>query len=383
VAVRGGGHNPAGHCVLDGGVVIDLSMMRGVDVKADAKLALAQGGATWLDFDSATQAFGLVTPGGVVGSTGVAGLTFGGGIGHLTAQHGLTCDNLVGAEVVTPEGAVVRASQDEEAELLWGLRGGGGNFGVATRLEFRLHPLERVVGGRLVFIGDGVSEALRRFRDIVTGAPRDLSCSGLLELDESLEPILFIVPCYTGPAADPEELRSLRAARGLVDDGVRPRSFLGQQHLFNPAYGEDRNYWKSHFVGELPDELLDELLARMVALGRQPGQVLIESLHGAPKHADSTTGAVGVRHAAFNISAMASWRDAALDAESIGWARETAAAVEPWSVSGGYLNYMQADEPIERVRAAFGDEAFARLQALNRRYDPNNVLRRNQNIPPL
>jgi FAD/FMN-containing dehydrogenase len=383
VAVRGGGHNPAGHCVLDGGVVIDLSMMRGVDVKADAKLALAQGGATWLDFDSATQAFGLVTPGGVVGSTGVAGLTFGGGIGHLTAQHGLTCDNLVGAEVVTPEGAVVRASQDEEAELLWGLRGGGGNFGVATRLEFRLHPLERVVGGRLVFIGDGVSEALRRFRDIVTGAPRDLSCSGLLELDESLEPILFIVPCYTGPAADPEELRSLRAARGLVDDGVRPRSFLGQQHLFNPAYGEDRNYWKSHFVGELPDELLDELLARMVALGRQPGQVLIESLYGAPKHADSTTGAVGFRHAAFNISAMASWRDAALDAESIGWARETAAAVEPWSVSGGYLNYMQADEPIERVRAAFGDEAFARLQALKRRYDPNNVLRRNQNIPPL
>jgi FAD/FMN-containing dehydrogenase len=144
VAVRGGGHNPAGHCVLDGGVVIDLSMMRTVDVKAHAKIALAEGGATWLDFDSATQAFGLVTPGGVVGSTGAAGLTVGGGIGHLTAQHGLTCDNLVGAEVVTPEGAVVRASQDEEAELLWGLRGGGGNFGVATRLAFRLHRLERV-----------------------------------------------------------------------------------------------------------------------------------------------------------------------------------------------------------------------------------------------
>jgi FAD/FMN-containing dehydrogenase len=383
VAVRGGGHNPAGHCVLDGGLVIDLSMMRRVDVKADERIALAEGGATWLDFDSATQAFGLVTPGGVVGSTGVAGLTFGGGIGHLTAQHGLTCDNLAGAEVVTPEGAMVRASQYEDAELLWGLRGGGGNFGVATRLEFRLHPLERVVGGRLVYTGRGVSDALRRFRDLVTGAPCDLSCSGLLELDESLEPILFITPCYTGPDVEPEALRSLRAAPGLVDNGVRPCSFLAQQHLFNPPYGEDRNYWKSHFVGELPDELLDELLARMFALGRQPGQLLIESLHGAPKNADSNDGAVGFRQAAFNISAMASWRDAALDAESIAWARGTAAAVEPWSVSGGYLNYMQADEPIERVRAAFGDEAFGRLQALKRRYDPNNVLRRNQNIPPL
>jgi FAD/FMN-containing dehydrogenase len=383
VAVRGGGHNPAGHCVLDGGLVIDLSMMRTVDVQADAKIALAEGGATWLDFDTATQAFGLVTPGGVVGSTGVAGLTFGGGIGHLTAQHGLTCDNLVGAEVVTPEGAVVRASPDEDPELLWGLRGGGGNFGVATRLEFRLHPLERVVGGLLVFTGDGVPEAFRRFRDLATGGPLELSCSGVLELDESLEPILFIAPCYTGRDADPKELRSLRAATGLVDDSVRPRSFLAQQHVFNPPYGEDRNYWKSHFVGELPDELLDELLARMVALGRPPGQVLIESLHGASKNTDGENGAVGFRQAAFNISAMASWRDAALDAEFIGWARETAAAVEPWSVSGGYLNYMQADEPIERVRAAFGDESFGRLQALKRRYDPDNVLRRNQNIPPL
>ena len=148
VAVRGGGHNPAGHCVLDGGLVIDLSLMRTVEVDAEARIARSQGGATWLDFDTATQAHGLVTPGGVVGSTGVAGLTFGGGIGHLTAQHGLTCDNLLGAEVVTPDGSVVHAGADDDPELLWGLRGGGGNFGVATRLEFRLHPLERVVGGR-------------------------------------------------------------------------------------------------------------------------------------------------------------------------------------------------------------------------------------------
>jgi FAD/FMN-containing dehydrogenase len=323
-----------------------------------------------------------VTPGGVVGSTGVAGLTLGGGIGHLTAQHGLTCDNLVAAELVTPDGTQVRASEDENADLLWGLRGGGGNFGVATRLEFQLHPLERVLGGRLVYSGKGVSEALRGFRDLALRSPRDLSCGALLMVDESMEPLLIVAPCYTGPDAEPEELGALRAAAGLLDDGLRLHGFLGQQHVFNPPYGEERAYWKGHFVEELPDELLDELLGRMLALGRPPGQLLFESLHGAPKDGDGNGAAVGFRHAAFNISAMAGWMDPTLDEEHIQWARDTAAAIEPWSVSGGYMNYMQADEPIERVRAAFGDSAFERLQALKARYDPDNVLHRNQNIPP-
>ena len=382
VAVRGGGHNPAGHCVCDGGLVIDLSLMRRVEVDRDARIARAEGGATWLDFDTATQTFGLVTPGGVVGSTGVAGLTFGGGIGHLTAQHGLTCDNLVSAEVVTPEGTVVRAAADGDAELLWGLRGGGGNFGVATRLEFRLHRLDRVVGGRLTCAGAGVADALRRYRDLAARAPRDLSCETVLAVDETVEPILVVAPCYTGSDGNPSEVSELRSLRAVVDDGVRPRSFVSQQHLFNPPYGEERNYWKSHFVRELPDELIDALLGRMVALGRSPGQILIESLHGAPKDADTRTGALAFRDAAFNISAMAGWQDPARDDQYIQWARETAAAVEPWSVGGGYANYMQADEPIERVRAAFGDQAFGRLQTLKSRYDPNNVLHRNQNIPP-
>ena len=183
VAVRGGGHNPAGHCVLDGGLVIDLSLMRAVEVDADACLARAEGGATWLDFDAATQAHGLATPGGVVGSTGVTGLTLGGGIGHLTAQHGLTCDNLIGAELVTPDGTVVRTSAEENAELLWGLRGGGGNFGVATQVEFSLHPVEHVVGGMLLFRGDGVRDALRRYRDIAARATRDFSCEVVLAVD--------------------------------------------------------------------------------------------------------------------------------------------------------------------------------------------------------
>lgn len=381
VAVRGGGHNPAGHCVVEGGLVIDLSLLRSVEVDGDARIARAAGGSTWLDFDPATQAFGLVTPGGVVGSTGVCGLTLGGGIGHLTAQLGLTCDSLVGAELVTPAGAVVRASEDENAELLWGLRGAGGNFGVATWLEFRLHPLERVVGGALAYSGTGVGDALRRFRDVAAGSPPDLSLQASLYTDESTSPALVVLPCYTGPHSDPEELRALRSAPGLVDDGVGEHTFLEQQRVVDSAYGQNRHYWKGHFVRELPDELIDELVVR-VAVGRPHGGILIESLHGAPKDADPSTGPVGFRHAAFNVSAQAVWLDPALDEESIGWARETAAALEPWSLGGGYVNYMQADEPVERVRAAFGAESFERLQALKRRYDPDNVLRRNQNVPP-
>jgi FAD/FMN-containing dehydrogenase len=213
-------------------------------------------------------------------------------------------------------------------------------------------------------------------------SPRDLSCQAELSLDEALAPALLVAPCYTGPETDPDELRALRSAAGPGGDELRAHPFLDQQRLFNPPYGEDRHYWKSHFVRELPDELIDELLRRIVALGRPPGTVLIESLHGASKDADPTSGALGFRDAAFNVSAIATWQDPALDAQHIEWARDTAASIEPWSVSGGYINYMQADEPITRLRAAFGDEAFERLQTLKRRYDPNNVLRRNQNIAP-
>jgi FAD/FMN-containing dehydrogenase len=382
IAVRGGGHNPAGHCAVDHGLVIDLSRMRDVRVDPEKHVAVSQGGATWLDFDAATQAHGLVTPGGVVGSTGVTGLTLGGGIGHLTAQYGLTCDNLLAVELVTPAGEIVRASEDENPELLWGLRGGGGNFGVVAQAEFRLHALERVVGGRLEYEGDRVAQALRLFRDLATDGPRELSIQAQLSTDESIAPKLLLVPCYTGEEEDPDALGALRAASGLVNDSVRRQGFLEQQRIFDPGYGVDRNYWKGHFVGELPDGLIDDLLGRITALSRPPGGVLIESLHGAPKDVDRASAALGYRGAAFNVSAMASWTDPAHDEESIAWARETAAAIEPWSVSGGYANYMQADEPIERVRAAFGPDAFARLQALKSHYDSSNVLRRNPNIPP-
>jgi len=382
VAVRGGGHNPAGHCMVDGGLVIDLSLLRTVEVDQHARTAEAQGGSTWLDFDSATQVFGLVAPGGVVGSTGVCGLTLGGGIGHLTAQYGLTCDNLVGAELVSADGSVIRAGSDENPELLWGLRGGGGNFGVVTRLEFRLERLDRVVGGLVDFRGSAVADNVRRFRDLVASSPPDLSCQAIVGLDESRAPALIVAPCYTGTDTDPGELREMRSWAGLVDDGISARTFLDQQLVFDSPYGENRHYWKGHFVGELTDELIDELLDRLLSFGRPPVHVLIESLHGAPKAADPALGLVAYRDAAFNVSAMAVWADADEDDQHIAWARETAAAIEPWSLGGGYANYMQADEPLERIRAAFGEDAFERLQALKRRYDPKNVLRRNQNIPP-
>jgi FAD/FMN-containing dehydrogenase len=383
VAVRGGGHNPAGHCVCEGGLVIDLSELRQVEVDATGRLARAGGGATWADFDTATQTAGLVTPGGVVVTTGVGGLTLGGGIGHLTAQHGLTCDSLVGGEVVAPNGDAIEVSEDENEELLWGLRGGGGNFGVVTRLDFRLYQLEDVVGGVLEYRGESVRDVLRRFRDLVAGSPGNLSCQAVLGLDDMQESVLVVAPSYTGSGGDPEELATLRSLPGLVSDDVRAHTFLDQQRLFDSPYGENRHYWKGHFVRELPDELIDELVDCLVERGRPSDHVLIESLHGAPKETDPGHGAVGFRGAAFNVSAMATWQDAGLDDVHIAWARETAAAIEPWSWSGGgYVNYMQADEPIERVRAAFGAEAFDRLQALKRRYDPTNLLRRNQNVPP-
>ena len=383
VAVRGGGHNPAGHCTVDHGLVIDLSEMRGVDVDPDAGTARAGGGSTWLDFDSATQAFGLVTPGGVVGSTGVCGLTLGGGIGHLTSQHGLTCDNLVGAELVTPDGSVIHASADDNAELLWALRGGGGNFGVATWLEFRLHALERVVGGRLDYRGAGVPDVLRRFRDLVAQSPRELSCQAVVGLDESLTPALLVGPSFTGPSDSADDvLDTLRSAPGLISDGVREQTFLEQQLLFDSPYGENRHYWKGHFVAELSDDLIDELVRCVRDFGRPLSHILIESLHGAPKNVDGDFSALAFRRAAFNVSATAVWTDPSEDEEHAEWARATARAIEPWSLGGGYANYMQADEPLERVRAAFGDAAFDRLQALKTRLDPTNVLRRNQNIPP-
>jgi hypothetical protein len=205
----------------------------------------------------------------------------------------------------------------------------------------------------------------------------------VLRLDETLTPLFSVYPCFTGTGSEPPELARLRAASGLVEDTFGRWSFLEQQAMFDSPYGEDRHYWKGHFVRELPDELIDELLRRVVDFGRSPPHILLESLHGAPKDVDASYSALAYRDAAFNVSALGVWHEPADDELHIAWTRETAVATEPWSIGAGYANYMQADEPIERVRAAFGDDAFDRLRALKTRYDPANVLCRNQNIPPL
>ncbi len=383
LAVRGGGHNVAGHAVCDGGLVIDLSGLAGVEVDPEARSARAGGGALWATFDTATQAHGLAAPGGTFSTTGVGGLTLGGGIGFLIGRHGLACDNLVAAEVVTVDGRTLVASEETHADLFWALRGGGGNFGVVTRLDFRLHPVRDVVAGRLVYAYESAPAALRAFRDVALGAPDDFSTQSFLTWDaETGERRLVTIVCSSGPDDEPEGLRALRAAPGLVEDGVARRPYLELQRMLDLPFGL-RHYWKGHFVGELGDALIDELWERHAAPKEAPGAVLIEAIHGAAARVPPDATAVGFRDAAFNVSALGIWQDPALDEERIAWARETAAALAPQSLrGGGYLNYMQADEPTDRVRAAFGEERFARLQTVKRRYDPGNVLRSNQNVPP-
>ena len=382
VAVRGGGHNVAGHAVCDGGIVVDLSALDTVDVDAEARIACAGGGATWRAFDAATQRHGLAAPGGTFDTTGVGGLTLGGGIGFLIGRHGLTCDNLVGAEVVTVTGDVLEVGENSHPELFWAIRGGGGNFGVVTRLDFQLHPVRDVVGGMLIWPHDSAPEAMRTFRDAALEAPDHFTIQSVIGESVALGQIVYVViVCSTGDAEKPPLLRRLRAVPGLLKDDVRNRPYLELQQMLELPFGL-RHYWKGHFVRELSDALLDEIW-RAAAPGGPRGSILIEAIHGAAARVPADATAVGFREAAFNISALSIWEDPAADESQIAWARRTAAAAEPYTLrGGGYLNYMQSDEPVERVRAAFGAEAFERLQAVKRAYDPGNVLRFNQNVPP-
>jgi FAD/FMN-containing dehydrogenase len=396
IAVRGGGHSVAGHCVADGALVVDLRHMRAVEVDPDRRIARAEGGAQWLDLDTATTAHGLATTGGTFVDTGIAGLTLTGGIGYLMGTAGFTCDRLVGADVVTADGEVVRAGGGGDPELLWALRGGGGNFGVVTVFEYALQPLGELQLGQIrVPIADA-RRALEAAAALAHDIPDELNLFVVgpgLDAPPDREPdperdavIMAINLAFQGSAADAEAaiapLRSLRDLPG-VSGGFRPVTYAELQSRTGILPFGLRHYWKGHFLRELDAVAIDAVVAatRDVPMGHS--FMLLESITGRSRQEPDGGAAFGQRGARWNASALGIWEDSADDEANIGWVRRTADSFRPSSFSGaGYGNYAQADEPIERVRASFGDERWARLVAVKRRYDPDNVFRFNHNIPP-
>ena len=380
VAIRGGGHSVAGHSVCEGGLMIDLRLMHQVKVDPESRRLWVGGGATWRDVDTPCAAHRLAIPGGAVDTTGVAGLTLGGGIGYLIGSYGLTLDNLVSAEVALADGSVVTASESAHADLFWALRGGGGNFGVVTEFEFELHPLTAVWGGRISFAQPHLGDAVRLFRDVMTSAPDELVLMVILADGEAA-----VLVCFVGDATAGEEAAGpLREQLPVLRDRLGLTSYLQIQGMAGDDPFGWRNYWKSHFVRALSDDLIDEIVEHYLAHPQDgEDEILIEPMHGAAQRVPADATAFGRRDPCFNVSGLAIWEDAERDGDHIAWARRTTATLASHSASaGGYLNYGAPDEPIERVRAAYGDSNFERLRQLKHRYDPTNIFRFNHNIPP-
>jgi FAD/FMN-containing dehydrogenase len=382
VAIRGGGHNVAGNGTCEGGLLISLAGLRAVLVDADRALAQAGGGATWADFDTATTANGLATPGGIVSSTGVAGLTLGGGIGVLRGRHGLTCDNLVGAEVVTASGNVVRAGPEGDPELLWGLRGGGGNFGVVTSFEFALHLQGDVVAGPVEFAYREPRAFLSFYRDYTAELPDEFSCDLLLRSGPDGEPRFTLLTCWSGDPEGAGRVFEPLRAHGPINDGVARRPYVEAQRLFDQSspWGL-RNYWKSNGMAELTEAAIAALVDVFEARRSPLCQVQFEHLHGAVHRTDRAASAVGFHDATYNLLVNAKWLDPAADDENVAWARSSFDRLRPFLTGGAYVNYL-FDEPVERIRAAYGAEVYDRLARLKATYDPDNVFRLNQNIRP-
>jgi FAD/FMN-containing dehydrogenase len=380
VAIRGGGHSVAGHSVCEGGLVIDLRLIGQVRVDPQLRRLWVGGGASWRDVDAPCAAHSLAMPGGTYDTTGVAGLTLGGGIGFLIGTHGLTLDNLVSAQVVLADGSLVTASEAGDADLFWALRGGGGNFGVVTEFEFELHPLPAVWGGVISFAQPHLGGAVRLFREVMALAPDELVMMVSLR-----QAAAHVVVCFAGDAAAGEQaVHPLRKQLPVLRDRLGLTSYLQIQVMQGDTPFGLRHYWKSHFVSALTDGLIDDIVECYLARPQDSDdEILIEQMHGAALRVPADATAFSRRDSCFNVSALGIWDDATQDREHTAWARRTAAVVESHSNSAsGYLNYGAPDEPIERVRAAYGDTNFARLSQLKRRYDPDNLFRFNHNIPP-
>jgi hypothetical protein len=392
LAVRGGGHSVAGLCVNDDGLVIDLSPMRAIEVDPGARTARAGGGVLWGELDAATQAHGLATVGGVVTHTGIAGLTLGGGIGWLMRRHGATVDNLLAADVVTVDGELVRASEDENPDLFWGLRGGGGNFGIVTSFEYRLHDVgPTILGGPLYFALEDGPEVLRFYRDFIADAPDELTTILNLRPAPPLpfipqefhgQPVVAVAVCWAGELergrAVLEPLR--RCATPLVD-AVTPRPYVDLQQLFNPAVPHGWHYrWRSWELPPLTDAAIDTLVDRAARITSPRSYIIVFQLGGAVARGDDT--AFAQRDAAHDVNINAVWLERDPEADRhVQWVRDTYAALEPHSGGRVYVNFLE-DEGQDRVRAAYGPARHDRLKALKRRYDPDNLLRGNQNISP-
>jgi FAD/FMN-containing dehydrogenase len=392
VAIRGGGHGVAGTSVADGALVVDLRRMRGVVVDPAARRARAAGGAVWEDVDRATMVHDLAVTGGTFWDTGIAGLTLGGGLGFLMGSSGLTCDNLMRATVVTADGAVVDAGPDGDPELLWALRGGGGNFGVVTEFEYHLDPLGDLFVALCMIPLDIAAAALQRLDAYVAEAPDEVVVF-------LVGPTPAVLPAPgEAPAGPLDHLRVIvvvRAPLATAEAAVAPIFAIpGVSGSLEPVGYEDvqggelmpfglRHYWKGHFVGRLDAAACDLIVSTMRAIPHPSSFVLLEALSGQARREPEGGAAFGQRGAHWNASALGIWEDPAEDATLIGWARAFADGIGRISHSGaGYGNYASPDETPERVRAAFDAERYGRLQAVKRRYDPDNVFRFNLNIPP-
>ena len=392
VSVRGGGHAVAGHAVCDGGVMIDLSLMKAVSVDPARRTARAAGGLLWNELDRATQRYGLATTGGIISHTGIGGLTLGGGLGHLMRKHGLTVDNLVGAELVTADGERVRADEQTEPELFWGLRGGGGNFGIVTAFEYQLHPVGPIVLGGPVFwpFGD-VAEVLRFLDEFAPGAPDELGISiammragplPFIPPQERGRPVLGLVLVWAGDPAEGERaMAPLRAIGSPIADVVRPVPYLAIQSMLDGGAPHGRHYyWKSHRLPGLSDGVVDVFMEHLESVPTPFSQINGWAMGGAVSRVDADATAVGEREVGIDISLAVGWEPGDPDAEGHkAWSRAGWEALRPHS-SGVYANFI-SDEGAEGVEAAYGDR-LARLSALKAAWDPDNVFRMNANIAP-
>jgi len=387
VAVRGGGHNVAGNAVCDGGLMIDLSGRKAVRVDPVRRTARAEPGLTWGEFDRETQAFGLATTGGQISTTGIAGVTLGGGWGWLGRKYGLACDNLLSLDIVTADGKLLTASASENEELFWGVRGGGGNFGVVTSFEYRLHPVGPVLGGIVAYPFAMAKEVLRRYRDLTRTAPDELAADAVLITMPDGTPVAGIAVCYCGPIAEGERvLRPLRAFGPPLMDQLGPTSYIAVQKMIDAFYPPGiQNYWKASFLQELSDEAIDTTIAYCAKLPSPMCHAVIEDqLGGAVSRVDPGVTAFNHRDVQYSFLSLGVCTDPAEAMPCMQWARALWEAMQPFSSGGVYVNYLgrEADEGTERIRAAYGSEKYQRLVALKNTYDPTNLFRLNQNIKP-